>query len=87
LKNFLANEGTKGASNLEKLIGWYGSNGHAVGDALTWADLAIFDITSILFTLHPQFAEAFPQLAKVHETVNSHAVIAEYIRKRPETPF
>jgi hypothetical protein len=87
LSNFLANQGAKGAANLEKLITWYGSNGHAVGDALTWADLAIFDITSVLFAKHPTFGQNYPRLAQVHDTVNSNARIAEYVRNRPETPF
>jgi hypothetical protein len=28
--------------NIEKLISMYGKNGFAVGDALTWADIALF---------------------------------------------
>jgi hypothetical protein len=83
----LANQGANGAANLEKLITLYGSNGHAVGDALTWADLAIFDVTSVLFAKYSSFGQNYPRLAQVHETVNSHERIAEYVRNRPETPF
>ena len=86
-QKFLADQGAKGAANLETLIGLYGSNGHAVGDALTWADLAIFDVTSVLFSKHPTFGSSYPRLSAVHSTVNNHAVIAEYVKNRPETPF
>ena len=87
LKNFLANQGANGAANIEKLVTWYGSNGHAVGNALTWADLSIFDITSVLFAKHPTFAQNYPRLAQVHETVNQNARIAEHIKNRPDTPY
>lgn len=87
LKNFLENQGANGAKNIDNLIKSYGSNGFSVGSSLTWADLAIFDITSVLFSKHPTFGEKFPHLAKVHEQVHNHPKIAEYVKNRPETPF
>ena len=44
----MADQGAKGAANIEKLITMYGSNGYSVGDSLTWADLLIFEIASSL---------------------------------------
>ena len=83
----MAEQGAKGAGDVEKLIGLYGSNGHAVGSDLTWADLAIFDVTSALISKHPDFGKNYPKTLAVHEKVASNAKIAEYIKNRPETPF
>lgn len=86
-KKFLAEQGAKGAADVEKLITLYGSHNHAVGGALTWADLAIFDVTSALISKHPDFGKNYPKLSAVHENVKNNAKIAEYIKNRPETPF
>ena len=86
-KAFLADQGAKGAANIEKLITLYGSNNHSVGDALTWADLAIFDITSVLFKNHPDFSATYPKLSAVHQAVSNNAKVSEYVKNRPETPF
>lgn len=83
----MAEQGGKGAGDVEKLIGTYGSNGHAVGSDLTWADLAIFDVTSALISKHPDFAKNYPKMSAVHEKVAGHAKVAEYVKNRPETPF
>lgn len=86
-KNFLADQGAKGAANVEKLISLYGSNGHSVGDALTWADLAIFDVTSALFEKFPEFSANYPGLTAVHAKVAAHEKVAQHVKSRPETPF
>jgi hypothetical protein len=36
------------AKHFEKLIGWYGSNGHSVGSQTTWADKALYRVNVIL---------------------------------------
>ena len=87
LANFLADQGAKGAAGVEKLITAYGSNGYSVGDNLTWADLMIFDITSALFAKVPSFATEYPKLSAVHEIVSKHALVSEYVKNRPVTPF
>ena len=86
-KKFLAEQGGKGAGDVEKLIGLYGSNGHAVGSDLTWADLAIFDVTSAFLRSHPDFAKNFPKMMAVDEKVASHPKIADYVKNRPEATF
>lgn len=86
-KQFMETEGQKGAANIEKLISLYGSNGHAVGSNLTWADILIFDVAAALFNKHPQFASDFPLIAAVHHSVSQHEKIAEYVKNRPVTPF
>ena len=83
----MADQGAKGAANIEKLITMYGSNGYSVGDSLTWADLLIFEIASSLFAKHPEFASKAPKIAAVQETVSKNSHIATYIKNRPETPF
>lgn len=72
---------------MERLITLYGSNGFSVGDALTWADLAIFDVTSALFSKHPDLSKNYPKLSAVDEKIKNHPNIAKYIAARPETPF
>lgn len=87
MKKFLSNEGAKGAADVEKLITLYGSDGHAVGKDLTWADLAIFDVASALISKHPDFSKNFPKLSAIHDKVAANAKVAEYVKNRPETPF
>nr|QVK45617.1 glutathione S transferase [Brachionus paranguensis] len=86
-RTFLKEQGTKGAQNVEKLVGMYGSNGYSVGDSLTWADLAIFDVIFSLLSKHPEFSEKFPVLNAVYENVKANPDVAEYVKNRPETPF
>ena len=83
----MADQGTKGAASIEKLISLYGSNGFAVGQALTWADLLVFEIASSLFTKHPEFAAKFPHISAVQKTVADNAKVSEYVKNRPVTPF
>ncbi|CAF0719018.1 unnamed protein product [Brachionus calyciflorus] len=86
-KAFLVDQGAKGAKNVEKLIGLYGSNGYSVGDSLTWADLAVYDVASALLSKHPEFSDKFPVLAAVYKNVLANEKLANYVKNRPETPF
>ncbi|RNA26894.1 glutathione S-transferase sigma [Brachionus plicatilis] len=56
----------------------YGSNGYSVGDSLSWADLAIFDVIFSLLSKHPEFSEKFPALNAVYENVKANPGVAEY---------
>nr|UOU03299.1 glutathione S-transferase sigma 10 [Brachionus rubens] len=86
-KSFLLDQGAKGAKSVEKLVGLYGSNGHAVGDSLTWADLAIYDVASALLAKHPEFSDKFPAFAAIYKNVIANENISNYVKNRPETPF
>ena len=83
----MADQGAKGAANIEKLIGLYGSNGYSVGQSLTWADLLIFEIASTLFAKHPDMQTKFPHIAGVQKTVSENNHVTEYVKNRPVTPF
>ena len=72
---------------VEKLISQYGSNGHAVGNALTWADLELFEVTTILLGLYPTVLEGHSGILGVRKTVEGHATVGAYIKNRPVTPF
>lgn len=86
-QEFLANQGAKGAVNVEKLISLYGKNGYSVGDSLTWADLMIYDICHSLFTKVPTFAQKYTKLSAVYELVAKNEKVSEYVKARPETAF
>ena len=84
---FLEDQGVKGASNIEKLISLYGSNGYSVGSGLTWADLLVFDIATALFAKRPEFLQKYPLINAVHQTVSANQRVADYVKNRPVTPF
>ena len=86
-KAFMLDQGAKGANNIEKLIGLYGKNGHAVGEDLTWADILIYEITLALFAKVASYADKFPKIAEVYKHVAENERIANYVKNRPETPF
>jgi hypothetical protein len=81
IKSYLENDLNKQFGNIEKLIGLYGKDGYAVGNSLTWADLAIFD-----FKLKAEVSlgslDQFEHVKKVSEKVESEPHIAEYLKKR-----
>lgn len=87
LTKFLAEDLPKHAGNVEKLIGFYGKNGSAVGDALTWADLYVFDYFSGYTEKVPDFKTNYPKISHIVEAVKQHPKIAEYIKNRPVTEF
>jgi glutathione S-transferase len=87
LTKFLAEDLPKHAGSVEKLVGLYGKNGYAVGDALTWADLYIFDYFSGYTDKVPDFKTNYPQISKIVEAIRQHPKIAEYLEKRPVTEF
>ena len=84
---FRDNEATKGLQNLEKLIGLYGGNGFAVGNALTWADLFIYDVTSQLFDREPSVLDNYAAVKQVRASVEAHEKVADYLKNRKETMF
>ncbi len=79
------NQATKSAQSVEKLIRLYGSNGYAVGNSLTWADLAIFDVASTFFSRRPNFIANFPLISAVYERVLANENVASYVNNRHPT--
>jgi len=61
--------------------------GYFVGSKLTLADIHLFSIVELLKQSAPEILSKFPALKKVFDTVEANPKIAEYIKKRPETPF
>ena len=54
---------------------------------MTWADILVFEITTMLLAKAPEMAAAFPKLDAIRANVAKNERIAEYIKNRPETPF
>jgi hypothetical protein len=74
--------------NLDKLIALYGKDGHAVGDKLTVADLAVFDSsTYVTFNLGQSVWQLFPHISQVVRKVQENAKIAAYVNSRPESSW
>lgn len=87
IKKFSAEDLPKHLGHLEKLVGMYGSNGHAVSANLTWVDLYMFDMVSMMHDKDVKILEKFPHVSKVKKTVEEHPKIAAYLKKRPVTSF
>ena len=86
-KNFLAEDAVTHLGRVEKIVTNFGSNGFAVGSALTWADLSLFDITSILLNLDANVLNNYPRIQAIRKTVESNERVATWIKNRPVTPF
>lgn len=87
LEKWMASELTTKLSELEKLVCLYGSNGFAVGDSLTWADLYIYHMAFTFFSMLPEYKSMFPLVAAVDANVAKNEKIADYVSKRPVTDF
>jgi hypothetical protein len=77
---------TKGLEKIEKLIGWYGSNGFAVGSSLTWADIFLYDISTGFASKVQDASTKYPLYYAVIQNVSNNEKIKSYVAKRPETP-
>lgn len=85
-KAFYSGLATNIANNLEKLIGWYGSGVHSVGEHQTWADIAIFRIHKI-FDGIPDFKEKYPKITAVADKVAQNVRIQNYLKHRVPLPI
>ena len=72
---------------IEKLISLYGSNGFAVGGALTWADLYLYDVARAAVALESTALDKFPGVTGSQKSVEANEKLAAYLASRPETPF
>lgn len=74
-------------TKLEKLIGMYGSKGFSVGFALTWADLAVFNVAFLYESVQAGVTKEFAQVQAVQKSVEENANVKAYLAKRPTTAF
>ncbi|GMS94348.1 hypothetical protein PENTCL1PPCAC_16523 [Pristionchus entomophagus] len=72
---------------LEKRAKENGSNGHFVGNSLTWIDLLVSDHISIIEGLIPNAVDAFPLVKEIEMKTTSCPKLKEWIDKRPLTNF
>jgi hypothetical protein len=87
LKKFLNDEALSGLENVEKLAKTYGSQGHAVGARLTWADLFIHEITYTLKNYDANVLKNLSYLKKIVQNVEKNENIANYLKIRTPTPY
>jgi len=78
-------------TNLEKILKQNkGGDSYFVGDSLTWADLSFIhhvDYVSAAGFEAKTFLAAYPKLKALHEKVTKQPKVAEWIAKRPATPW
>ncbi len=87
MKKFIAEEAPKILGNLEKLITIYGKNGFSVGSGLTYADLAVFELTHNYIKAEKTILDKFPSIVKVRKSVEANVKVANYLKNRPESNF
>ncbi|CAF1032508.1 unnamed protein product [Adineta ricciae] len=74
--------------NLEVLAKMYSNGGHFfVDNQFTWADLFFYDLGETILQCDPNCLQNHPWLQQNRTQVESQPNIAEYLKKRPETPF
>ncbi|CAH1246683.1 HPGDS [Branchiostoma lanceolatum] len=73
---------TQFLGNYEKLAS---VDGFFVGDSLTWADIAFFNMLGWVTPLDPAVLDRFPNLSKVMDNVQSQQGIARWLKERPQT--
>ncbi|GMR30730.1 hypothetical protein PMAYCL1PPCAC_00925 [Pristionchus mayeri] len=74
-------------SILEKRAKDNGSNGHFVGDSITWIDILISDHMGVGEKYFPNAYAAFPTVLALREGTVSLPKLKEWIEQRPVTPY
>ena len=88
LKKFREEDAPVHFGRIENLIKMYGSNGFAVGDALTWADLNVHTSVSLLTSTVPGLSiDNFPGISASKNAVEANENVAAYLASRPPAPF
>jgi len=65
-----------------------GGSGYFVGNSVTLADLAVFDITdSLVMKAGEGLMGSFPNIKKMRDNVKKHPNVGAYLSKRKESPF
>lgn len=87
-QKFPTEELPKHLQNLEVLGKLYSNGGpFFVGDSLTLADLFFYDVAESMLALYNDCFDNYPWLKQNPIEVKKHPRIAEYLEKRPITPF
>jgi glutathione S-transferase len=66
------------------------NEGYLWGDKLTWPDLILYNISTLLHDFVvtvPEFNRSYPGLEKLIANVESNPGIAEWLKQRPNTPY
>lgn len=85
IAEFFADPGAKLVANIEKACGLYSTGkGFAVGAALTWADLAVFNIANAFLT-EGDLLKQSPNIEAIHAQVAANANVAKWLKERPVT--
>ncbi|GMR60659.1 hypothetical protein PMAYCL1PPCAC_30854, partial [Pristionchus mayeri] len=72
---------------LEKRAKDNGSNGHLVGNSLTWIDLQVSDHIGVLELYLPNAISAYPLVNEIRKKTTTDPKLKEWLDKRPVTPF
>jgi prostaglandin-H2 D-isomerase / glutathione transferase len=65
----------------------HGGDGFLVGDRLSLADLALTNFVYLVLSAFPKALETAPKLAAHYKRISEHSGVAEWLKKRPETPW
>ncbi|KAL7678119.1 hypothetical protein ACOME3_004348 [Neoechinorhynchus agilis] len=65
-----------------KLKDMFGTEGYMVGNALSWADLYVFDFLQNIELFDPSVYEKYPKLAVVRDSVLANKDVVDYVTKR-----
>ncbi|KAI8496575.1 hypothetical protein Bbelb_258740 [Branchiostoma belcheri] len=65
--------------------GFAGGNGYFVGDSLTWADIAFFNMMDFITAEYPSALDGYCNLNKVVDNVKTNPGIAKWLKERPVT--
>ncbi|KAK6174985.1 hypothetical protein SNE40_013531 [Patella caerulea] len=85
-KNFIEEQLPPALSFLEKFVEKNESTGgFLVGDKVTWADLAVFDILEMVVKQNPDILAKYPKLAANFKLVPTLSRLSEYLKSRPAT--
>nr|QUF59417.1 glutathione S-transferase GSTS12/13-2 [Brachionus angularis] len=84
---FLAEDAVDHLGKIEKTLNLFGTEGYSVGSSFTWADLFVFDITSLVHGLDQNALNNYPRILSVRNTVQANERVAKYLQQRPSTPF
>ena len=87
MKKFKEEDAPLHLGKIEKLISLYGSNGYAVGDALTWADLLLYEVSTHIIALQIAALDTLPGIAASRAAVEANEKLGPYLKSRPELPF
>lgn len=73
-------------SYFEKILKANGT-GYFVGDGITLADIAVFDVVTGMLEASVDVNDNFPLIKKNLSTVKAHKKLGSYIASRPITPW